>query len=92
MDVEKSLAIKCPSINSTLAGTKRVQQVIAKPGVLERWLDKPSADAIRDTFVGLYSFEVLVRNIRIYLQYHNCTVKASLRSQKSSVLCLSSVN
>lgn len=58
LDVERSRAIKCPSINYLLAGTKRVQQVIAKPGMLERWLDKTSAEAVRQTFVGLYSFEV----------------------------------
>lgn len=31
--IEKSGAIKCPSIHYHLAGTKKVQQALAKPGM-----------------------------------------------------------
>ena len=34
--LERSRAIKCPSAAFHLAGTKKVQQVLAEPGVLER--------------------------------------------------------
>ncbi|KAJ3872461.1 glutathione synthase [Lentinula edodes] len=36
--LERSKAIKCPSIPLQLAGGKKVQQVLTKPGVLERFL------------------------------------------------------
>jgi glutathione synthase len=36
--LERSRAIKCPSLPLQLAGGKKVQQVLAKPGVLERFL------------------------------------------------------
>lgn len=34
--VEQSSAVKCPSIAYHLAGTKKIQQELAKPNVLER--------------------------------------------------------
>ena len=62
-EIERSRAVKCPSLSYVLAGTKRVQQLLAKPGVLERWLDEPSCQAIRDTFMGFHSFvEVIYLN------------------------------
>lgn len=36
--LERSKAIKCPSIPLQLAGGKKVQQVLTEPGVLERFL------------------------------------------------------
>lgn len=35
--IEESSAVKCPSISYHLTGTKKVQQELAKPGVLERY-------------------------------------------------------
>jgi glutathione synthase len=35
--LELSKAIKCPTIITQLAGCKKVQQVLAMPGVLERY-------------------------------------------------------
>ncbi|CAB1335993.1 unnamed protein product, partial [Coregonus sp. 'balchen'] len=35
--MERSLAVKCPDISTHLAGTKKVQQELARPGVLERF-------------------------------------------------------
>ena len=35
--VEMSKAIKCPTVITQLAGCKKVQQVLAMPGVLERY-------------------------------------------------------
>ncbi|KAM6458212.1 glutathione synthetase isoform 3-T3 [Liasis olivaceus] len=58
--LEKSRAIKCPDIATQLAGTKKVQQELSRPGVLERFLpNKPEAVAqLRATFTGLYSLEM----------------------------------
>ena len=59
-DIERSLAIKCPTLTYVLAGTKRVQQVLARPGVMEKWLTDEECSKIRKTFIGLHSFsEVL---------------------------------
>ncbi|XP_068606614.1 glutathione synthetase-like [Brachionichthys hirsutus] len=58
--MERSLAVKCPDIGTHLAGTKKIQQVLAKPGVLERFFpDQPQiVDQIRATFTGLYSLDM----------------------------------
>ncbi|KAL1418464.1 hypothetical protein MTO96_005710 [Rhipicephalus appendiculatus] len=57
--MELSRAIKCPSVQYHLAGTKKVQQVLAQPGVLERFFtNKVIADNIRATFTGLYSLDL----------------------------------
>uniref|UniRef100_A0A3Q2V1B5 Glutathione synthetase n=1 Tax=Haplochromis burtoni TaxID=8153 RepID=A0A3Q2V1B5_HAPBU len=58
--MERSRAVKCPDISSHLAGTKKVQQVLARPGVLERFFpDQPQAvQQIRATFAGLYTLDM----------------------------------
>ncbi|KAJ8407979.1 hypothetical protein AAFF_G00262070 [Aldrovandia affinis] len=58
--MERSLAVKCPDISTHLAGTKKVQQELARPGVLEKFFpDDPEAVAqIRATFTGLYTLDV----------------------------------
>uniref|UniRef100_A0A182KGK9 Glutathione synthetase n=1 Tax=Anopheles christyi TaxID=43041 RepID=A0A182KGK9_9DIPT len=56
--IERSLAIKCPSIQYHLAGTKKVQQALAKTDVLRRFVgDETKIEAIRDIFTGLYSLD-----------------------------------
>lgn len=40
--MERSTAIKCPSIHYHLAGTKKVQQALAKPGILKKFLSDDS--------------------------------------------------
>ena len=41
--LERSFAIKCPSIGQHLAGTKKVQQVLAAPAMLARFVDPEQA-------------------------------------------------
>ncbi|XP_026728389.1 glutathione synthetase-like isoform X1 [Trichoplusia ni] len=56
--VERSTAIKCPSIHYQLAGTKKVQQALASPGVLEQFMGGGAATSrVRDIFTGLYSLD-----------------------------------
>uniref|UniRef100_A0A914XDT6 Glutathione synthetase n=1 Tax=Plectus sambesii TaxID=2011161 RepID=A0A914XDT6_9BILA len=59
LKIEKSKAIKCPWIGLQLAGTRKMQQVLAKPGVLERFFpdDKEKVEAIRAVFVELWCLE-----------------------------------
>jgi glutathione synthetase len=57
--LENSRAAKCPSLGYHLAGTKKVQQELARPGVVERFFpsdaEKPKVDNMRSAFAGLYS-------------------------------------
>ncbi|XP_072305598.1 glutathione synthetase [Eucyclogobius newberryi] len=58
--LERSRAIKCPDIATHLTGTKKVQQVLARPGVLERFFpNEPRVvEQIRATFAGLYTLDM----------------------------------
>ncbi|KAF3860039.1 hypothetical protein F7725_000294 [Dissostichus mawsoni] len=58
--MERSLAVKCPDISTHLVGTKKVQQVLAKPGVLEKFFPhQPQVvEQIRATFAGLYTLDM----------------------------------
>ena len=56
--IERSLAIKCPTIAYHLAGCKKIQQVLAEPGVLEQFITSSShCQALRTVFAGLYSLD-----------------------------------
>ncbi|KAI3794579.1 hypothetical protein L1987_37211 [Smallanthus sonchifolius] len=56
--MEESSAIKCPSISYHLTGTKKVQQELAKPNVLERFLEnKDDIAKLRGCFAGLWSLD-----------------------------------
>ena len=56
--MEKSVAIKCPTMAESLIGTKKVQQVFAKPGVVEKFIeDEDAVKRIRRTFAGLFSLD-----------------------------------
>ncbi|KAL2345727.1 hypothetical protein Fmac_007012 [Flemingia macrophylla] len=56
--MEQSSAIKCPSISYHLVGTKKIQQELAKPGVLERFVEnKDHIAKLRACFAGLWSLE-----------------------------------
>lgn len=57
--MERSKAICCPNVYYHLAGTKKVQQVLAQPGVVEKFISDPVAVArIRSTFAGLYTLDI----------------------------------
>eukprot|EP00644_Phytophthora_capsici_P008566 jgi/Phyca11/111679/e_gw1.20.35.1 len=55
--IERSYAIKCPSIAYHLAGTKKVQQVLAQPAVLRRFVSEEEAKELETSFAGLYGLE-----------------------------------
>ncbi|CAG0880834.1 unnamed protein product [Darwinula stevensoni] len=57
--MERSKAIKSPSIQYHLAGTKKVQQELARPNAVERFIEnEEDAKAIRALFAGLYSLDM----------------------------------
>jgi len=56
--IERSKAIKCPTIYYHLAGTKKVQQALAEPGMVERFINDPTTIAeVRSIFTGLYPLD-----------------------------------
>ncbi|KAK4739190.1 hypothetical protein R3W88_002887 [Solanum pinnatisectum] len=56
--MEQSRAVKCPSISYHLAGSKKIQQELAKPNVLERFLEnKDDIAKLRKCFAGLWSLD-----------------------------------
>ncbi|KAL8166393.1 hypothetical protein V2J09_007892 [Rumex salicifolius] len=58
LTMEQSSAIKCPTISYHLAGSKKIQQELANPNVLERFLDsKDEVSLIRKCFAGLWSLD-----------------------------------
>jgi glutathione synthase len=53
--LERSAAIKCPDLWLHLAGAKKVQQVLADPGQVERFVGRgEEAAALRECFAGLW--------------------------------------
>jgi glutathione synthase len=57
LQLEKSRAIKSPSILSHLTGFKKVQQALAMPGALERFLGPEEAGKISKTFAPMYPLD-----------------------------------
>ncbi|KAI0482061.1 glutathione synthetase [Xylariaceae sp. FL0804] len=55
--LERSRAIKCPTILSHMSGFKKIQQELAKPTTLERFLSLESADLLRKTFMPIYPMD-----------------------------------
>ncbi|CAK8544698.1 unnamed protein product [Lathyrus sativus] len=56
--IEQSSAIKCPNISYHLVGTKKIQQELAEPNVLERFFEnKEDIAKLRKCFAGLWSLE-----------------------------------
>ncbi|XP_072762521.1 glutathione synthetase [Anoplolepis gracilipes] len=56
--IERSRAIKCPSVQYHLAGTKKVQQSLVQCCVLKKFLkDETSVDKIQEIFTGLYTLD-----------------------------------
>uniref|UniRef100_A0A915LVE3 Glutathione synthetase n=1 Tax=Meloidogyne javanica TaxID=6303 RepID=A0A915LVE3_MELJA len=58
-DMERSKTILSPNIRLSLSGTKKIQQVLAKPGVIERFLPGQTEKIalLRSTFTGLWGLE-----------------------------------
>ncbi|XP_012218621.1 glutathione synthetase-like [Linepithema humile] len=55
--IERSRAIKCPSVQYHLAGTKKVQQSLAQSSVLKMFLDEKSVNKVQEIFTGLYTLD-----------------------------------
>merc|ERR1712087_1022893 len=52
--LERSLAIKCPSVAYQLVGAKKIQQALAKPGIVEKFIGQDVGPTLRECFAGLW--------------------------------------
>jgi len=58
--IERSIAVKCPDIAYHLAGTKKVQQILAQPGVVEKFMSNADAVCrIRATFAQQLTLDMV---------------------------------
>ncbi|KAH9276830.1 glutathione synthetase [Batrachochytrium salamandrivorans] len=65
--IEESMSIKCPPVVYQLVGTKKMQQFISNPGVLERFVPNAEhAALIRSSFTGLYPLDESPEGIEAY--------------------------
>ncbi|KAJ4461739.1 putative Glutathione synthetase [Paratrimastix pyriformis] len=57
--MERSRAWKCPTLGAQLAGCKRIQELLAQPGVVERFMgsDPAGCAALRSVFAAFYPLE-----------------------------------
>lgn len=76
--IEKSRAIKCPSINYHLAGVKKIQQILSDRTVLDTFLEPSRAERVYETFAGLWGFDLTEKG--------NRTVELALRSPERFVM------
>lgn len=70
INMERSSAIISPNIRLQLSGTKKIQQVLAKPGMIERFLpNQPEKVAeLRKTFAGLWGLEEDSESVRAVIK------------------------
>lgn len=66
--IEKSFAIKCPSISYQLGGLKKVQQKLAETGVLERFVESSVASRLRMSFASLHSLSEISEDVSRVIQ------------------------
>lgn len=59
LKIERSRAIKCPSVLCHLATFKKVQQELATPGVLAKFLSHSEAASISKTFAPMYPLDCI---------------------------------
>ena len=65
LHLERSAAIKCPTIAMQLAGVKKVQQELTMPGALERFVARPEHLAvIRKTFTSIFPLDTSPEGLR----------------------------
>jgi glutathione synthetase len=55
--IESSAAVRCPTVPYHLSGSKKIQQVLAAPGMVERFLDAAASARVRSCFTRLWGLE-----------------------------------
>ena len=56
--VERSLAVKCPTVGYQLVGAKKIQQLLANPTLLEKYVpDRDHRALLQSCFTGMYTLD-----------------------------------
>ena len=64
--MERSKAIKCPTVCYQLAGSKKVQQELCRGGAVEKYFtDAEICGRLRSTFANQYSLDLVGDSIKI---------------------------
>jgi glutathione synthase len=66
--IERSSAIKCPTIGAQLAGAKKIQQVLTRPETIRRFVSDAEAQTLEAVFAGLYTLDEPLDDKPAYLQ------------------------
>ncbi|EMR08531.1 glutathione synthetase [Pneumocystis murina B123] len=53
--IEESRAIKCPTVITQLAGCKKVQQILCKKNIINKFLPENISKSLKETFVSIYA-------------------------------------
>jgi glutathione synthase len=64
--IEKSYSIKCPNAAYHLAGTKKIQQVLAEDGILKKFMSVEHSKLLAQSFTGLYPLDSSAAGIQAY--------------------------
>ncbi|CAO3613370.1 unnamed protein product [Cunninghamella blakesleeana] len=80
--IEKSLSIKCPTVAYQLVGAKKVQQVLAIPGRLEKYVDAATAAKLRESFAGLYPLDNSNEGLKAYQMALESSERFVLKPQR----------
>ncbi|KAJ3276092.1 hypothetical protein HDV01_006262 [Terramyces sp. JEL0728] len=64
--IEESYSIKCPNAAYHLVGSKKMQQVLAMPDMLEKFMTKEHSSLLRTSFTGLYPLDSSPEGIQAY--------------------------
>ena len=63
--IESSSVIKTPSVGMQLAGAKKIQQVLVKPGILQRYISDAEAALIQKSFVKMHALHESANDISV---------------------------
>lgn len=81
--LERSKAIKCPSVITQLAGAKKVQQVLAMEDVVERFITDPKlAQQVRGTFAVIHPLDTSPAGLAARKMALNSPEKYVLKPQR----------
>ncbi|KAG5440792.1 hypothetical protein PCK2_000228 [Pneumocystis canis] len=64
--IEESRAIKCPTIITQLAGSKKIQQLLCEQNIIENFLPKDISETLKKTFVPIYPLNANLSDQNFY--------------------------
>lgn len=80
--IEKSTAIKCPTIAQQLAGTKKVQQVLCSETELSKFLTGEPMSLVKRTFTNLYPLDESAAGLKAFETVMNHPENFVLKPQR----------